>query len=437
MLNMSLTQVSSKIRPDTYRPRVVDEEISELLSIYGAVEIRGTKWCGKTWTARAHANSIAFLDDGNTLSAARSDPHSLLSGTYPRVIDEWQLAPAIWDAVRREVDENTGAGPWLLTGSSTPAKVRPHHSGAGRFGRVLMLPMSLYESEDSTGSVSLSALFEGRFGSGECTIDSRTLAELCTRGGWPAAVTKPARNLSRIPRDFLELAVAHSVVELGGNEHTARRLVHSLARNLGTSPTHTTLLKDAHTPEDGNFGFSSRTIGNYLNLLEDIFLIHPLSGWEPSFRSPTRLRKRPRHYFADPSIAVAALGMNATALLNDWQTFGLVFENLAVRDLEVYARALPNAAHTPLHYYRDDSGLETDVIIEQADGSWGAIEIKLSHDKVDKAATSLLRMKKKMQANLAARNQQPAFLAVVIGIGSYPYQREDGVYVIPISCLGP
>ncbi|MCH3968845.1 MAG: DUF4143 domain-containing protein [Atopobiaceae bacterium] len=425
------------IKPTGYLSRIVDAEVDECLETYGATEIAGTKWCGKTWTAREHASSIIYLDEGQNLAMAQADPTSVLEGASPHVIDEWQLAPRIWDTVRHAVDDaGRTRGLWILAGSSTPHKDEVHHSGAGRFGRVRMLPMTLQESGDSTGDVSLAGLFEGKFERVHCDMDIKRLISLCCRGGWPETIDLPPARAQRIARDYLEATFQQSVPAQGGRPDVARRLLLSLSRNLGQFVTYKVLARDMYGDEDADAMLSPRMASRYIELLESLYVIEPVRGWAPPARSPKRFQTKERRYLADPSLAVAALQMSERSLRDDWQTFGLVFENLCMRDLIVYGRALPDASASPVHYYRDDSGLEADAIIEKADGTWAAIEVNLGEDKVEEAATHLKRLQAKVVGNKASHTVPPSFLGVLVGLGKQAYQREDGVYVIPIGCLG-
>ncbi|PLS29192.1 ATP-binding protein [Bifidobacterium parmae] len=427
------------IRPSGYRPRIVDAQIERYQRIFGAVEVTGTKWCGKTWSARAHASSITYVDRGNNLAVARADPSLMLLGDRPHVIDEWQLVPAIWDEVRHHVDDDSGKeGQWLLTGSSTPRqRSLPQHSGAGRIGRIRMNPMSLMESGLSTGAVSLQALFDHEFEAANTAMDTEALLDAVCRGGWPEAIDMPVADAQTLIREYVRLTLSEGVSRLGKNPDVARRLMNSLSRNVGQAVTFKTLRKDMYGSEENLDDFvSDRTVSEYVSMFESMFVIDPVPGWVPPARSPKRLQTKPRRYFADPSIAAAVLGMNPKALIADWQTFGFLFENLCVRDLLVYARALPDIGMEPVRYYHDDSGLECDAIIELADGRWGGLEIKSSEDKVPEAAANLNRLKAKLLRNPDARTRAPEFLAVLIGIGQYAYRREDGIYVIPIGALG-
>ena len=430
---------SRPVDPPGYLPRVVDPEIQELLRIYGAVEITGTKWCGKTWTARHHGSSIIYLDVANNRQRAEAAPESILQGLSPRVIDEWQTVASLWDTVRHSVDERSPQrGLYILTGSSTPPHDINRHTGVGRIGRVHMMPMTLYESERPSFTVSLTGLFAGEFSPGYNPMNLQTMTNLICRGGWPGTIGFDADSALRISRDNVEATLTISAPAHGKDTGTARRLLTSISRNLGQAVTHKTLLTDMYGAEDNPEDYvTAASIASYLDFLSSMFVLLPISGWMPPARSPKRFRTKPRYYLTDPSLAVAILGMNATALIEDFQTLGLLFENLVIRDLSVFARALPHSTPNPVHYYHDDSGLEVDAIIETADGAWAACEIKLGENKVDTAAANLLRFEKKVTSNANARVKAPSFLAVIVGLGDTAYRRNDGVYVIPIHCLAP
>ena len=427
------------IAPDAYRPRIADAQIERYLRLFGAVEITGTKWCGKTCSALRHARSVTYVDHGANLQLCSADPTYALAGEAPHVIDEWQRVPAIWDTVRHAVDDAAGKkGLWLLTGSSTPHKDETAHSGAGRIGTIRMHPMTLQESGDSTGTASLAGLFDGHFAPAPCGLGVTRLASLICRGGWPDSIEHSPTDAQAIIRAYLDALHDQSVPQLGGSPLISRRLCTSLARNLGQAPTHATLARDVYAleddavPKDGEL----REVSKHLDLLSRLYTIDDVPGWVPASRSPARMRQKPKRYFADPSLPVALLGLSADALLQDWQTFGLAFENLCMRDLDVYARALPDATAQPLRYYHDDSNLEVDAIIERADGRWGAFEIKLSSEKVEQAAGTLLRLRDKLLGDTRGRVREPSFLAVLVGVGEMAYRRPDGVYVIPIATLG-
>lgn len=425
--------------PTSYQPRIVDTQIERYLGLFGAVEVSGTKWCGKTWSSLAHAQSVTYVDQGNNLAIAQADPAYPLIGEPPHVIDEWQRVPAIWDTVRHAVDDLGGTrGQWILTGSSTPRKDETSHSGAGRIGRIRMHPMTLQESGESAGKVSLASLFEGTFSPSPCQTGIEELVQVSCRGGWPAHVQSSAEDALVVAREYLTAIFDQSIPLLGGNPETARRLCESIARNLGQSPTNATLARDvfAHEKDEDVSATEINEVSRHLQLLTRIYLVDEVPGWVPASRSPKRMRTKPKLYFADPSVAVALLGSSPHSLLQDWQTFGLVFENLCLRDLDVYTRALPGATSHPVRYYRDDSDLEVDAIIELFDGRWGACEIKVSETKVDQAAANLLRMRDKLLKDPQGRTKEPAFLVVLTGMGEVAYHRPDGVYVIPIRALG-
>ena len=426
-------------RPAAYTPRIVDRQIEKYLGLFGAVEVSGAKWCGKTWSSLAHAASVTYVDRGANLQIIQADPAYALAGDRPHVIDEWQRVPAIWDTVRHASDElGEAKGAWILTGSSTPNKDKTAHSGAGRIGRVRMHPMTLAETGESSGRVSLAGLFRGEFEPCQCDNGIESLARLAVRGGWPAERTAQPGDAQIVLRDYMESIFIQSIPRLGGNESTARRLALSLARNLGQSTKADTLIRDTYALGSAETTSESqrKEVAGLLDIFTRLFLGDEVPGWVPASRSPKRMRVKPKRYFADPSLPVALLGLSCEALLQDWQSFGLVFENLVMRDLDVYSRALDFGMSSPLRYYRDDSDLEADAIIERPDGNWAAIEIKVSLDKVDEAASQLLRIRKKVCGSAVARVREPAFLAVVTGMGEVAYRRSDGVYVIPIRALG-
>ena len=427
------------IRPEGYRPRVVDAQIERWLHLFGAIEITGTRWCGKTWASLAHARSVTYVDRRTNLQIVRADPDYALAGEAPHVIDEWQRVPELWDVVRHAVDDASGEkGRWILTGSSTPSKEKTAHSGAGRIGRVRMHPMTLFESGGSSGAVSLARLFEGDFAPAATAADIRGLARLCVRGGWPELVGSDPGDAQVVIREYLAAIFEQSIPRMGGDQRVAERTALSIARNLGQASTLDTYARDVYARDaaGGTTNDEQQVVSRHLSLLERSFLVDAVAGWVPPSRSPKRMRTKPKRYMADPSLAVALLGLSEHTLLEDWQTFGLAFENLCIRDLDVYARALPDAGPHPLRYYRDDSGLEVDAIIELSDGRWAGLEIKLSPDKIDAAAASLLRMGRKLCGDAPARTRPPSFLAVITGTGEAAYRRADGVYVIPIRTLG-
>ena len=427
-------------KPAGYMPRVVDEQVERYLKVFGAVEIAGTKWCGKTWTALEHGASVSYVDE--SLGLARADPSMMLLGARPHVVDEWQRVPQIWDAARHEVDRARGVrGAFILTGSSTPAMRKgeegPAHSGAGRIGRIRMHPMSLSESGESTGAVSLAGLFEGRFTPAVCAKDTMGLVEAACRGGWPEAIDLDVASAQLIARDYLTATFGVSVPALGLESDLARRLASSLARNLGQSTTYKTIISDMFgAEEDPTAVIDEEKVRAYIAALRGLYIVEEVPGWAPPARDKKRFTVKPKRYLADPSLACALLGMSPAALLDDWQTFGLVFENLAIRDLLVYARALDLLDDVPVRYYRDDSGLEADAVVQLADGRWAAFEFKVSEDKVPAGVASLRRMRDKLCSNPRSRTRAPEFMAVITGNGEYARMVEDGIYAIPIRLLG-
>lgn len=435
---MSLTSLT----PEGYLPRIVDGQIDEYLKTFGAVEIAGTKWCGKTWTALSHGESVSYIDDDYELALA--DPRVVTMGTQPHVIDEWQLVPPVWDAVRRRVDEERGLrGGWLLTGSSTPFlkehQTGPRHSGAGRIGRIRMHPMSSAESGDSVCMVSLKGLFEGIFAPGmlmEDSKDAAALVGLACRGGWPEAIEMTPDAAQRISREYLRVLFQESATKSGLHSDIASRLLTSIARTVGQSASQKTLYRDM-TGEDITQLTSSQKalLLRYISFFKSIYLIEEIPGWVPPARSPKRLSVKPKRYLADPSLAIAQLSIGIDSLLRDWQTFGTIFENLCMRDLLVYASSLPNIGLQPVRYYRDDSGLEVDAIIELTDGRWAAFEIKTSENKVDEGIKNLKRMRAKVCENPKAKARPPEFMAVVVGLSNYAREAEEGIFVIPIRAL--
>lgn len=428
----------SSVKPEGYLPRIVDEQVERYLRIFGAVEIEGTKWCGKTWTARQHGASISYVDE--QLALAQDDPSLMLLGEKPHIIDEWQRVPAIWNLVRHGIDETRGLrGGWILTGSSTPpdrqgdAEAAKRHSGAGRIGRIKMSPMTLSESGDSENIVSLARLFEEPPAAAIVEDDTQRLVELACRGGWPEALDLGALDAQTIAREYLTAVCHESAPDHNLDPFVTERVIASLARNLGQAATYGTIREDAL----GSTGFdlTDRQIGEYLSFLRRIYLLAEVPGWEPPSRSKKRLQTKPKRYLADPSLAVAALGLSPQGLMEDWQTFRLIFENLCLRDLTVYARAHELARPIPVRYYRDDSGLEVDAIVELADGRWAAFEIKTSESKVAPAVANLKRLRKKLCENPRAQMKPPVFMAVITGIGKYVRVVEEGIYVIPIRAL--
>lgn len=434
---------------EAYQPRLVDSQLKQYLRTFGAVEIVGCRWCGKTWTAIAHGNSVIRLDDPQIRSLIEADNNLAFEGERPHVIDEWQVVPSLWDATRRKVDDaGSQKGLFILTGSSTPHKNEVMHSGAGRIARIRMRPMSLAETSASDKSVSLAGLFEGEFNKGPVQTDLKYLAHLICRGGWPGALhLEHEDDTGLLPLQYLDSLLSNDIRRKGLNENTMQRLLSSLARTIGSAATVQTLGNDIIDGdvdvENGSKNNLSETNGvlsrsitaKYLEFLQEQFLIEDLVGWDAPVKSRSRVRSKPKRTFVDPSLPAVLLGFNASRLMMEMQVFGQLFEELCLRDLRVYTSTMEGIWSNPVRYYRDSDGLEVDAIIELVDGRWAAFEIKLSQNKVDDGVKNLLRLRDKVRANPAAHNQEPAFLAVIVGKADFKYQTPEGVYVVPITSL--
>ncbi|MBQ3470437.1 ATP-binding protein [Candidatus Saccharibacteria bacterium] len=422
---------------NSYLPRLIDEEIREKLSFFGAVSIDGCKWCGKSTTAEQFAKSTIKLQDpanASMIEAAKSQPDIVLNGDKPRLIDEWQDFPEIWDAIRTDIDDKKLSGQYLLTGSSTPRKATPKHSGAGRIATVKMRPMSLYESGDSSGEVSLKTLFETpKTIRGSASLRLENLAYLCARGGWPESVIKKPKNPTKIAREYLEAITERegSFKELDYySPGRMRALLRSLARGVSEPARLSTVTKDI--AENTGAILSDATVSNYVSILEKIHIIDDIEAWSPLLRSKTEIRTGKKRNLVDPSLAVAALYASENDLTKDFNSFGLIFESLAMRDLKIYSESLEGN----LFYYRDKNGLECDAIVHLIDGSWGAFEVKLGDDidTLNEASKTLLKLESLINSNKMPR---PSFLAILSGSAKYAYRRKDGVYIVPIGCLKP
>lgn len=424
----------TNLKPQGYRPRLVDALVAQYLDTFGAVELCGTRWCGKSWTAAAFSRSITRVDEDKALY--NDDPSLALIGDQPHTIDEWQDAEAIWNRVRHRVDDSDNApGQFILTGSSTPPKSEERHSGAGRIGRLRMRTMTLSELGLSSGSVSLGGLFEGNFAPQESHLGLEEYASIICKGGWPALLNANELRSSVVIAEYLDALFNVSMRSLGKDPQTSRRLAIALARNLGTSATLKTLAADASAGVGSLL--SDDTVASYLTDFSLNYFVDELPGWDAPIKSRSRVRTKPKRYLDDPSMAAALLGVNSERLLGEGQLFGALFESLCIHDLAVYASLLPGITSTPLRYYADADGLEVDVIIELQDGRWAAIEIKRGDVKVEDAAKSLKRLRDKVMANPAAQNREPEFMAVLVGRASFARQRqEDGIYVVPLDTLG-
>ena len=433
---MADRKTANTLRPKGYRPRVMDARLEKLLDAFGCVEIAGPKWCGKTWTGLAHARSVDRLDDPAALSAARTDASLVLNGKSPHLIDEWQEVPEIWDAVRRRVDEEGNSkGLFVLTGSSKPKSDDIHHSGTGRIARLHMRSMSLFETGDSNGSVSLAGIFNGNFKPKRRKTETADIARWCCRGGWPSILGIEDDFALETPQEYIKSLLDVSARSLNKSPAVAHKLMLALSLNLTQSVTYRVLARDMALGDEDAMP-SVPTIEAYLDFLKSLFLIEDLTGWEPPLISKRRVRTKPRRFFVDPSLPAALLGATPVTLLRDMQTLGRLFESLCVRDLRVYLSVLPGIGNQ-ISYYLDDKGLEVDAVIQLGDGRWGAFEIKLSDAKIDEAADCLNRFVDRVTANKAARVKSPEFLAVLIGKGDIAYRRNDGILVIPVATLAP
>jgi len=413
------------------------------------VLVEGPKYCGKTTLAKQQAGSVLSMADPDTLNQnlalARTNISRLLAGATPRLIDEWQIAPQFWDAVRNEVDVRQEDGQFILTGSAVPPKPRKdekgepieegqiHHTGTGRIARLKLRTMTLWESEDSTGTVSLGQLFENAEQiDGESHIDLDRLAYLTCRGGWPKAVLKKSEKAALAQAfNYYDSVVSidiKRVDDVDRDEELAKRIMRSYARNQASQATAGTILADIKA--NGDDQMSENTVYSYVKALKEIFVIEDSVSWNPNLRSKTAIRTSDTRYFIDPSIATAALGLGPNDLINDLRTFGLIFETLAVRDLRVYAESLDGK----VYHYRDKNGLECDAVVHLRNGSYGLVEIKLGGDSLIKeGAASLKTLADKIDTT---RMKAPSFMMVLTGIGDYAYKRpEDGVLVVPIGCL--
>lgn len=419
-----------------YKTRIADRILKKRLSAKGAVLIEGARWCGKTTTAEQVAKSALYMSDPGSLKEnlemADISPTRLLEGETPRLLDEWQIAPSLWDAVRFEVDHRDELGQFILTGSAIPPSLDLiHHTGTGRFSYLLMRPMSLCESGESTGEVSLEKLFESPNQiKGTNSLDIDKLAFLTCRGGWPRAIDLDEDVALEQAYDYCEAVVRSDISRVDGvsrNPERARRLMRSYARNQGSQAPNTTLRDDMKTNVSEKL--DTDTVVSYINALKKIFVIEEMEAWNPNLRSKTAIRTSNTRYFVDPSIAVAALGLGPKDLIQDLNTFGLLFETLCVRDLRVFS----DAVNGNVYHYRDKSGLECDAIIHLRDGRYGLIEIKLGGERaIEDGVKTLKSLESKIDTE---RMKSPSFLMVLIGVGRYAYRRKDGIYVVPIGCL--
>lgn len=420
-----------------YKPRVADQILKQKLEGKGAVLIEGPKWCGKTTTAEQIAASVLYVDDPErrqqNLAMAELNPKQLLKGETPRLIDEWQLAPKLWDTIRFEVDHRGEMGQFILTGSAVPVDTDEiTHSGTGRFTWLTMRPMSLFESGDSTGEVSLAHLFEGpTMIEGTSSLDLQRLAFLTCRGGWPQSVEMGGNVALEQAFNYCEAVVRSDINRADNiqkNPNLVRRFMRSYARNQGSQASFNALAQDVDA-NNGEGRICEATLHSYANALRKIFVIEDMPAWNPNLRSKIAIRTSDTRYYVDPSIATASLGLGPDDLLNDLNTFGFLFETLCVRDLRVFADAL----NGKVYHYRDKSGQECDAVIHLRNGKYGLIEIKLGGEgPIETAAASLKALSAKIDTD---KMKRPSFLMVLTGVGDYAYRRNDGVYVVPIGTL--
>lgn len=426
----------------SYKHRIADHLLADKLEAKGAVLIRGPKWCGKTTTAEQQSKSILYMSQpgsrDNNIELSKIDPTLLLHGDVPRLIDEWQIAPQLWDAVRYEVDHRKTVGQFILTGSAVPSSEKErnekvYHTGAGRFAIIDMLPMSLYESEESSGEVSLGDLFDAPTvirGINKHSLSD--IAYFACRGGWPFAVTASLSRKAALSQasDYVDIVIEEDVSRIDGtmrNPARVRKIMRSYARFQGSQTPVSMIRKDLAANETDSI--SDDTISSYLNALRSIFVIKDLPAWNPNLTSKTAIRTTDTRYYSDPSIATASLRIGPDDLVKSLTYFGFVFETLCVRDLRVYAQMLDG----DLFHYRDSNGLECDTVLHLRDGRYGLIEIKLGGDKLIEEGSA--NLKKLAQIIDTSKMGSPSFMMILTAVGDYAYRRQDGIYIVPIGCL--
>lgn len=419
---------------EKYLPRIIDSAVERYLATVGAVCIEGPKWCGKTWTSSYHSNSEFFVGspDNNfqNRTLAEMAPSLVLEGETPRLIDEWQEVPPLWDAVRYTVDQRGEKGQFILTGSATPKRKGVLHSGAGRIGKLRMRPMSLYESGDSSGKISLQELCTGRLSptiTGE--VDLRTLAHLIVRGGWPGNMDTDDADISLLPNEYLNAVIdddVNRVDEIKRDSKKVRLLLRSLARNESTTATNRILKNDIKEIDDEDIDVN--TVATYLDIFNRLFLTDNQQPFSSRLRSSVRVKQSEKRHFCDPSLACALLKASPEKLISDLETFGFLFEALCERDLKIYAESFDAS----LYHYQDYAGNEIDAVIELQDGRWCGIEIKLGANKIDEAAANLIRIRDEIHKD---EGPAPSALIVLCGLSNAAYQRPDGVFVVPLTAL--
>ena len=419
-----------------YRNRVVDAILQEKLEGKGAVLIEGPKWCGKTTTAEQIAKSVLYMDDPQSkeqnVNMAALNPKRLLSGETPRLIDEWQIAPKLWDAIRFEVDHRDDLGQFVLTGSAVPPDTKEiTHSGTGRFSWLMMRPMSLYESGESTGEVSLSRLFEGKGEvDGESKLDLERIAFLICRGGWPRSIDMRDKIALNQAIDYYDAVVHSDINRADGvekNPERVKRLMRSLARNQGQQIANTAIAADIAVNDESTI--NQETVASYISALKKIFVVEDMPAWNPNLRSKSAIRTSDTRYFVDASIAAAALGIGPNDLINDLNTMGFLFETMCVRDLRVYAEALGGS----VYHFRNKAGLECDAVVHLRNGSYGLIEIKLGGEKLIREGVETLTSL--TESIDTSKMKEPAFRMILTAADQYAYRREDGICIVPAGCL--
>ena len=415
-----------------YLPRVVDSEIDELMEIMGAVLIEGCKWCGKSTTGSYHAKSIIEFQNPDKKQEydeiKNTKPSLFLKGEKPRMFDEWQMYPVIWDSIRTDVDHSRLKGQYILTGSAKPSEGQIMHTGTGRISRVLMRPMSLFESGESTGEVSFNDILEGKDISGVSNLSLEDIASIIIRGGWPASIEVKSDAKYRFAQEYVKSLIHEEIKKVDNverNPEKMRNVLRSLARNISTPVSNTTLENDVKNSFDDDI--SRPTLVDYLNTLEKLFVIEDINVTNLNFRSKYAIRTRPKKYFVDPSIATAILEMKPNDLIKDLNTFGFMFESLCIRDLKIYTQHYGG----DITFYRDEKDFEIDAILRTSSGKWGAIEIKLGAGYIDLAANNLLKFKNRVDIKKCG---EPSFLMVLTG-ANYSYKRDDGVYVVSLGTL--
>jgi uncharacterized protein len=418
---------------ENYLNRISDQKLSLLLRAMGAVLIEGPKWCGKTRSAEEVAGSVLYMQDPDTAKAnklmAQSKPSLLLEGETPRLLDEWQVASELWNAVRFAVDKRRIKGQFILTGSVIPERTDDMHSGTGRIARMKMRTMSLYESGDSTGEISLSALFDGNNNmEGRSGLTVEKLAFVINRGGWPAVAREIDEKIAlTVSADYVEAVANEDISKADGiekNPDRVKALLRSISRNISCEARTSTILSDLAANDES---LSQATVDQYVAALKKIFVIEDLPAWSTKLRSKTTIRTTAKRHFTDPSIAAASLRATPKRLLSDFNTFGFLFESLCIRDLRIYTESIDGS----VYHYRDRNGLEIDAVMQLVDGRWGAVEIKMGAGEIEDAAENLLKLRKIIDTE---KMNEPSFLMVLTGT-EYAFQLKNGVWVVPIGCL--